>query len=701
MLEYQGHSIVHPPSVHYDKSSKTYFVQYQVCNKELTGQNIMFMRRYFEPTTVSLTSTPSFPLVYNNSFYKQHKPSFEIRSWLLDICQITCQFLTTYQLQQVAQVNFTLRIQNIRTKDAFSVVYEYRKLQEKLYKQDCNWLDAFLPDQQGIIDKVISTFDKSVCNWELVGFSSNRSEQITTTEMWVHRLYGMYGWMILTQGKSSWYPTQPSPSLQHLLNHILASTNPPHKGGAQYQFILDKHFHRAIYYELESYAQIKDKQDTDEHMCEFISKCLIAAIPNYLLGVLHEDTQARIGNSTKTKLIDLFDYVCSRIRYHNISFSFCKNLFQSFVEKMLSFRDIRWFLDLILLWACNPVTGVFIEVVPAVMKQHPHLYNTMSRDNTTIVNGLCKKRFSSEDHVKQIILQGNTDSMNKLQTLIGCDLLHLDVYIYALCHNFSPESKVYAWYKHNNKALVSFEQTIRIQDIDKLRLFEYGYGKQRLICDAYEICVKNNWHTQALWIHSLYHIKLEERHLQLALKHQHETFIQEVILSMGLCTDERWITENLKDTCQVQTKSPKSYADDWKRIWLSCYMCGFFTCKFEYVFHEEDFIHQTHCMKYIDQVLADDLKTMLYYKNTSAEEVLDMFVKKASYYNRVVSFKDASNKLPLLKYVMQRFIEPYTFKFSDIINAMDTQPTVPAILKRSFPHLYSYLSTLFHMPRLP
>ena len=654
-LEFCGKAIIEKPSVYEDQDQ--IFVEYPVlASADFLDKTPRYLRHYLSlqdlPNIIRNVGTIQYPLQLDTTFHSKNNAHNDIdyqqaQQMMLDICKETANFISLHQLQ--IDVKFNIVIISKHCKVPVFSICSLHELRNVLQTNCTDIKSKMLEFSMSLLQRQNLSFD----DLQIIGFCSEWQEQITTKQIWNHRLYVMYGWNILTQNKNAWYPKQPSASLQHLFDNILQSTLTLEKGGAQYKFLFDTLFYKAVETELYLLFTTVNKDDNSretkyERISEFLGKCLLVALPNYLLGIVNGDQTARIGNPTKHKLTDFFEFVCGTVIANNILLYVSS--FQSFIEQMLLFRDIRWFLDLVMIWGCNEKTALFVKLVQKVIQQNQHLFNGMSRDNKNIINSICKNKFVPSEFAKQMIFQNNTHALFTLQTKVKFDLMKEEFFKHAIY--YGPTSQVNAFFTHFGKPLASLEMTIELKNVEQYNMMLDLHTKQGkaqlLVWKAYQVCAKNGWYEQALWIYSMSNTKMNGIHLQTAVKHMHESFVYDIISSMGLCNDEKWMIENGKIEAQNEEE------DKWKFHWLLSYVINRSHCLMDYVFNEDDFSNQTHFMKYIDTALTEDLHTMLTDQQAGHDEVCETFMKKAMFYNRVLSFKYADTNLPALLAEMKK-----------------------------------------------
>ena len=498
------------------------------------------------------------------------------------------------------------------------------------------------------------------------------NEIITSKEMWQHRLYAMYGWKMLTNG-IGWYPKPPSPSLVHLLDRILEATIHPRDNGARHHFFTAEAsagFLTALSYELNETKDLSAR-------VELIRKCLYVALPNFLEGIAADSKDAkdvRLGNPTKTKLIDFFDSVCGLILQYKIPMDF--KAIQCFTTAMLTFRDIRWFLDLIMIWGCNSPTDVFVKSIPVIISLNKSMLDNMSRDNRTIVSGLSRNIFNPQTFVQQLITQEDTDALCKVYKKAKYNILH-DVHLKHAIEQ-GPTNRINEFFTKCGKPLTTLEMAVQLKDIKKYQTLQTTQGDKVTRDEAYTICATNGWYDQALWVYSFTRIKPTAKHLSIAVAQKHETFAYNIIGCLQLCHDRVWIHDNTKDAEE----------NGWKYTWLLHYVTNLSRMLFNTIFDPEEVANKSNFMKYIDDVLEEDMHCLLTNQQAGHDETCETFMQKAMYYNRVLSF---TSDVPRCLSAMKKVESYYRNHFRDIAQGLYRHPIFSADLEYVYTALHNFL----------
>ena len=677
LFEYQGHAVVEKTSLHVVDQDQV-FIQYPVKIDNMS----VFLRQYFNKhSTIEIApSAPPQVLIYaSNIKFKFNKKPHE---WLSEICDLTIKFISKHQ--HIVDIKFKVSFEN-----------ETPFLKE--YLLSVHSLSTALRNSKDKVSYQIA--NTSYTLHQLVSFQAEWGEQITSTEMWNHRLYAMYGWFIFTLGTNKWYPFPVSTSLKHLFEHVLASNFRPAQCGAKYQFIFEKEFLEAIIQECKIYHEqylnyLDDHTTYQQKRRDFIGICLLTGMPNYMTGVVDENKSLRLGNTVKTQLSNFFELICEQIKTHRIAFvDNYHELFKTFVHQMLTFRDIRWFLDDIMLWGCDSATNIFVTLVAQVMKEHPKLTEGMSRDNAMIINGICKNKFDPKAYAIKLISRGDVEACEKLQTKIQFDLLSdpdyvAQVYIQG---DFGIEGPMGEWFRKHNKTCLTVEEAVATKNQECLQLHLKVQDKDQIMIKAYKECALKDMYDQALWLYATFQVKIRPAQLALANEKRHHLFLYKMIASQELCNDAAWIMNHLHFISTL-------HESDWKRHWLEAYVHELSRCCFDHVFSANDFKLRWGAMEVVDGALTDSLCGLLT-TNECHDEVSEKFMQRAIYFNRVFEFPDAIEKLPKLIQRMKKtktatcssFVKP----FIDIVEGLYRHPQFSLELK----HLYVSLDKIFGLLR--
>jgi len=479
-------------------------------------------------------------------------------------------------------------------------------------------------------------------------------------------------------------------------------------------------------YETPEYKQIVS-ECTTEQFIEQVKKFLTTSVAGgqhackfiyYLLsyGFLHQlhkhNKSSRLGNPIKILLTDCFDTICKYIVEHpKLSDALKTNSCVSvFMNELFQYWDIHWMLENMLLWSCNPATVFFVEEIARIDIDKTE---RMSRDNKFLVKQIAAGKYPPSLVIEVAITNRTVATLTKLQSVIKADIFATPESTERwIKHTYQTkkdsDSSVREWFASQGHPIYPFNEIIQQQNVEHLHLYwkacDGGYpSKEGIASIAYNVCAKSNLYSQALWIYNWSErYKIQNVSLGWAVTHKHIEFIHNIIDVQQLLNDERWILDNVKSTSNELAPmdyNPKEQIDpeNWRKYWLQAYISASSRCMFETVFSAEDFKEGKYAMKYLDEVLCTDLRSLL---SSQCSYEYTFMKHKAFYLNRAFSFTSSSGQhqqhfKQLFALMLDDKLYYNNQRFDGIVKSLYENISYNQILKIVYPYLNNVFEHYF------